>query len=199
MSTCIHGFQLVVAVDQAGGIGNDSTLPWKISGDMSYFKKLTCHTHDPARQNAVIMGRVTWESLPAKFRPLPGRINIVLSRNALRPENIPEGVHVCGSLNAASELLDSDDLKRLVERAFVIGGAQVYADALTSPRTTVIHLTRIDHTYSCDTFFPTIDPQVFQLSSASEPITDKATEVRYSLICYSRSLHAISHPEAILS
>ncbi len=57
------------------------TLPWSIPGDLRYFKELTSRTADPGKQNAVIMGRKTWESLPPKFRPLPGRLNVVLSRN----------------------------------------------------------------------------------------------------------------------
>ena len=63
------------------------TLPWKIPADMAYFKELTSRTADPAKQNAVIMGRKTWESIPPKFRPLAGRLNIVLSRSAAQDEN----------------------------------------------------------------------------------------------------------------
>lgn len=67
---------LFIPVPLAGG-----TLPWSIPGDLRYFKELTSRTADPGKQNAVIMGRRTWESLPPKFRPLPGRLNVVLSRN----------------------------------------------------------------------------------------------------------------------
>ena len=62
-------------------------MPWKLPGDMAYFKELTTRTADPAKQNAVVMGRKTWESIPPKFRPLPGRVNIVLSRGSLGDEN----------------------------------------------------------------------------------------------------------------
>ena len=85
-------FALIVAADRNGGIGTLNSLPWKLSGDMKFFRLVTTGAlgssvldrivvHPDAKENAVIMGRKTWDSIPAKFRPLPGRFNIVLSRN----------------------------------------------------------------------------------------------------------------------
>jgi dihydrofolate reductase/thymidylate synthase len=79
--------QLVVAATRKLGIGKGGTMPWKLPGDMAYFKELTSKTADAGKQNAVIMGRKTWESIPVKFRPLPGRINVVLTRAAAGHEN----------------------------------------------------------------------------------------------------------------
>lgn len=155
MTDVQQGFQLVVAATKNGlGIGKDGTLPWKLPGDMAYFKELTSRTRDSAKQNAVIMGRKTWESIPTKFRPLKGRINIVLSRSqtaagldagdvansendsSLANANAPrptaghkvqgmQDVYLCSSLEAASELLGSPELQGRVENTFVIGGGQV--------------------------------------------------------------------------
>src|ERR1700733_8282193 len=76
-------FDIVVACDINRGIGYNNTLPWRLSGDMKHFRNLTSTTSDPSKQNAVIMGRKTWQSLPESNRPLPKRFNIVLSRQDL--------------------------------------------------------------------------------------------------------------------
>ncbi len=68
-----------MAATRAGGIGKDGKLPWHLPGEMAFFKELTSKTRDASKRNAVVMGRRTWESLPPKFRPLPGRLNVVLS------------------------------------------------------------------------------------------------------------------------
>lgn len=172
-------FQLVIATTPSLGIGKNGNLPvWKLPSDMAYFRELTTRTRDASRQNAVIMGRTTWESIPVKFRPLKGRINIVLSRafsdvdlentdensNAVanRPAEISDEAKVdaldtarrngarfgpdvlgCGSLDAALELLEHNKLKREVEGVFIIGGGQVYAEALRHPNCTAVHMTQV--------------------------------------------------------
>jgi dihydrofolate reductase/thymidylate synthase len=73
------------------------SLPWSLPGDLKYFRELTQRTSDPAKQNAVIMGRKTWESIPVKFRPLAGRINVVLTRGAA-----PGDENASGPGNAAA-------------------------------------------------------------------------------------------------
>jgi hypothetical protein len=75
-------FQAVVAVTKEWGIGFRGSMPWHLPEDMAYFKTLTSATRDSGSMNAVIMGRKTWDSIPAKFRPLSERINVVISRYA---------------------------------------------------------------------------------------------------------------------
>jgi len=75
-------FQVVVACTLDGGIGLDGGMPWSLPEDMAYFKALTSSTRDRARRNAVVMGRKTWDSIPACFRPLAHRLNVVISRRA---------------------------------------------------------------------------------------------------------------------
>jgi len=71
--------KLIVAATEQFGIGIKGNLPWKLSQDMKYFRQLTMSTIDPKKQNSVIMGRKTWESIPPSFRPLTKRVNIVIS------------------------------------------------------------------------------------------------------------------------
>ncbi|KAJ1616002.1 dihydrofolate reductase-like domain-containing protein, partial [Pavlovales sp. CCMP2436] len=126
---------VVAACRKTLGIGAEGALPWRLPADLKYFKQLTTSTRDPLRLNAVVMGRKTWESLPPKMHPLPGRLNVVLSRTP-EPElraslALPVGVLVASSLDAALALLGADGE---VENVFVIGGAAVYAEALRSER-----------------------------------------------------------------
>ena len=92
---------VVVAATRKGGIGKDGGLPWRIPADMAFFKQVTLAAAE-GRRNAVVMGRKTWESIPAKFRPLPGRLNVVLSRAVSDPSSVspyPEEVLVASSLS----------------------------------------------------------------------------------------------------
>jgi dihydrofolate reductase/thymidylate synthase len=200
MSVARRGFQIVVAATRQLGIGRNGQLPWKLSGDMKYFKNLTEETSDRGKRNAVVMGRNTWESIPQKFRPLPGRLNIVLSRSAQNNENVnssnrntlslehrgsPEDVLVHGSLDSALEMLASPDFKDKVETVFVIGGGQVYKDAIKSPLCDAIHITKVDSDVECDTFFPSIDQEKYRVWSSSPCNTENS--VGYTFLCYSRS------------
>ena len=86
-----RSFSVVVAATSAGGIGMKGKLPWRLPGDMAFFKRVTSSVADIGKRNAVIMGRRTWASIPAKFRPLPARLNVVLSRSADVRECVPQG------------------------------------------------------------------------------------------------------------
>lgn len=127
----------VVAVARNGVIGRDNAMPWRLPDDLAHFKALTLG-------KPVVMGRLTWESLG---RPLPGRHNIVITRN---PDYVAVGASVVGSLDAAFAAAGT------VPEAVVIGGGELYARALS--RTDVIHLTEVDAEPRGDTRFPPLDP-----------------------------------------
>ncbi|HMO48171.1 MAG TPA: dihydrofolate reductase [Rubrivivax sp.] len=127
---------LIAAVARNGVIGNDNRLLWQLSEDMRFFKQTTLG-------HAVVMGRKTWQSLPPRFRPLPGRRNLVVTRN---PAFEAPGAECVASLDAALQRLTLDD------EVFVIGGAELYALAL--PRAQRLLLTEVDRDFDGDARFP---------------------------------------------
>ncbi|KAI7901303.1 dihydrofolate reductase-like domain-containing protein [Cokeromyces recurvatus] len=166
-------FALVVAATEELGIGLRSNLPWRIPKDMAFFKSVTSHVPRTLQnsnvQNVVIMGRVTWESIPAKFRPLDNRFNIIVSRNLnydlqLTDSTAKANTLLVNSLEKAFEAVDPSKHARV----FVIGGAQIYKLAIQHANCSHIVLTRVKSKVDCDTFFPTIQDTDFRLASHQE-------------------------------
>ncbi len=131
---------LIFARAANGVIGKDNALPWHLPEDMAHFKRTTLGC-------PVIMGRKTWESLPARFRPLPGRLNIVVTRDA---QWQADGAARAGSLEDAVALCPPD------ADAWVIGGAQIYAAAIDLASTAVV--TEIAQDFEGDAFAPVFGP-----------------------------------------
>jgi len=157
---------LIFARAANGVIGNHNTLPWHLPEDMAHFKRTTLGC-------PVIMGRKTWDSLPPKFRPLPGRLNVVVTRQA---DWQAEGALCAHSLPEAMSLCPADS------NAWVIGGAEIYAQALPLASTAVV--TEIDATYEGDAFAPTFGPEW------TETVHEKqlsATGLSFSFITYSKN------------
>jgi len=130
---------IVVACDKNRVIGKENKLPWKIPADLQRFKRLT--TGHP-----VIMGRKTWESIPEKFRPLPGRTNIVVTRNE---SYSAQGAIISNSVKNALELARTSPGQ---EEIFFIGGAQIYTEA--KPLADRLYVTEVDTEIEGDAFFP---------------------------------------------
>jgi dihydrofolate reductase len=151
--------ELVVAADADRGIGKAGDLPWKLPGDMAFFRRLTRHTDDPDRPNAVIMGRKTWASIPPRFRPLRKRRNVVMTRDERR--DFGEGVITTTTLDDAIAAAEG------CSRIFVIGGAEIYRLALDHPHCGVVHLTRVEGTFDCDVFLPAL-PAAFVCEDRTE-------------------------------
>lgn len=138
--------------DGRGAIGRGGTMPWHLPEDLAHFKRSTAG--DP-----VVMGRRTWESLPERFRPLPGRENLVVSRDAAYAA---PGAAVHPSLEAALAAAEG------AARVCVIGGGQLYREAM--PVATELIVTRIElDVLDADTFAPEIGPE-WRLVDAGEPL-----------------------------
>lgn len=143
-------FTLMVACTPEGGIGHRGKIPWYLPEDLRYFQQITTRTRDPSKQNAVIMGRKTWESLPSK--PLKHRRNVVLTRSS----HDFRGMETYGSLDTALSVLAHDGG---IERIFVIGGGEVYREAVDHPGCEYAYVTVVDKNdpsrdIPCDTWFP---------------------------------------------
>ena len=164
---------LIVARDQNGGIGKEGDLPWHLPTDLKFFQTTTRNTEDERAQNAVIMGRKTWESIPAKYRPLRDRWNIVVSRNA--EYDTGGSAPVCTSLNEAIDLARSNPL---MESIFVVGGGMLYAEVLKREDLNAAWITEIDGAYGCDTFFPSLPPSFVEASSG-ETLTENNISFRF--------------------
>ncbi|CAO3626991.1 unnamed protein product [Cunninghamella blakesleeana] len=160
-------FSLIVAATKELGIGINGGLPWRLPPDMAFFKKATTtipKASSPDLKNIVVMGRVTWESIPPKFRPLADRRNIVVSRNLEYDTNNAPNTTVVNSLEKALEEFDP----KKYSRVFIIGGAHMYHLAMQNPNCTHILFTKITSDIKCDTYFPNINDDEFRLASHQE-------------------------------
>jgi len=144
-------FSIIVAVTWPNlGIGFEGGLPWKsLQPDMSYFQNVTTTTKSDGMRNAVIMGRKTWESFPTKFRPLVNRINVILTRNPeFRVEH--KDVEIFQSFDDAISKLPS--MYQNLGGIFVIGGSELYREALQHEGLRNLYITKVYEPFECDCF-----------------------------------------------
>jgi dihydrofolate reductase len=159
---------LIWAQAANGVIGDHGRLPWHLPEDLSRFRCLTMGS-------TVVMGRVTWESLPDKVRPLPGRRNVVLSRQP--------GWRAAGATPVSSL---EDALAAGSEPLWVIGGASVYSSAL--PHADVIEVTEIDADFAGDAYAPTIGPEWRETSRTPDAGWQESRGgLRYRTVSYARN------------
>ena len=157
--------QMIWAQARQGVIGKGGTIPWHLPEDLAHLKRMTLGS-------TVIMGRKTWDSLPNKFRPLPGRKNLVLTRNtdwqaagAQSFENLAQALDACTQ----------------EQTVWIIGGAEIYRQAMEFA--SVAHVTEIDADIEGDTFAPTLDA-AWRLVSGAPQIASNGT--RYSFNIYNK-------------
>lgn len=159
---------LVAAVARNGVIGDGRRMPWHLPEDLAHFRRVTLG-------HPVLMGRRTWESLPARFRPLPGRANLVLSRDA---GFAPEGARRCGSIDEAITAAAG------AERLCVIGGAQVYAAAM--PLADELVLTEIARDFEGEVRFPDWPRERYEAVSREPHAAAAPNEFGFSFCVYRR-------------
>ena len=176
---------IIVAIADNNAIGKDNALLWHISEDLKFFKRTTMGC-------PVIMGRKTFESIG---RPLPKRLNIVISRGFEAPEGVvvvsslaeayavaEERLSVAPAMTASPASVISDQV--VEPRCFIMGGGQIYAQAMPDmDRLIVTHVHTVIE--DADTFFPPIDPAVWQVVQRSELFTDEETGFTFEFVEYS--------------
>ena len=162
---------VIVAIADNNAIGRNNELLWHISEDLKFFRRTTSGC-------PVIMGRKTFESIG---RPLPKRTNIVVSRGF----EAPEGVAVVSSLSEAYSVALSAECEVESQRCFVIGGGQIYAQAINdADRLVVTHVHTVIE--DADTFFPEIDPDLWVVTDRSEMQTDPETGYNFEFVTYEK-------------
>ena len=164
---------IIVAVSTNNVIGRQGELPWRLSDDLRHFKAVTMG-------KPIIMGRKTWESIG---RPLPGRQNIVITR---------QPGFQAGGCDVVMSIEEGIDVAGDVEEVMVIGGSQVYDLAL--PVTERLYLTRVHAEIEGDAFFPEIDETEWRLISDESHDPDENNEYPYSFRTYERSANARVFP-----
>ena len=176
---------IIVAIADNNAIGKDNALLWHISEDLKFFKRTT--TGCP-----VIMGRKTFESIG---RPLPKRTNIVISRGFTAPEGVIVVSSLAEAYNAVVQDLSchsesvsfchSEPVEESPSRCFIIGGGQIYVQAITdADRLIVTHVHTIIE--DADTFFPEIDPSIWQVEERSEMLHDDESGFDFEFVTYKR-------------
>ena len=167
-------FDVVVAADLDWGIGKEGGLPWpKLKGDMAHFRRVTSGASE-GKLNAVVMGHKTWVSKEMEGKPLPNRLNVVITRQQL---TVPEGVVVAGSLDAALMAARGDNIGDV----FVIGGAELIKHAVGHADLRWIYLTRIEQRFGCDTHIPDLDQAGFVKDAWDGEQTCEDNGVRYRI------------------
>ena len=163
---------LIVAIDANRGIGKDNDLMWHLPNDMKFFKETT-------QNQIVVMGRKNYDSIPERYRPLPNRLNVVLTRN---PDFQALGCKIFTSLEVCFDFFKEEQEKTI----FIIGGGEIYKMALESERIDEMFITYIDKSYGADTFFPSIDKTKWKENKLFNQEIDDLHEASFQVIHYVR-------------
>ncbi|MEL7146081.1 MAG: dihydrofolate reductase [Bacteroidota bacterium] len=166
-----YQISMIAAIGSNRELGKDNDLIWHLPDDMKFFKQAT-------NGHAVIMGRKNYESIPPKWRPLPNRLNVVLTTNQTYSN---QDVVVCHHLEDAIEVAKAQSDK---EEIFIIGGGQIYELGLAYA--TRIYLTEIHGTFDADVFFPEFDRNEWQEMSRRHHPVDEKHQYSFDFVTYEK-------------
>ena len=161
---------MIAAVAENGVIGKDNDLAWSLPDDMKYFMNTT-------KGHYIVLGRKNYDSLPPKFRPLPDRTNVVITRQS---DLQLEGAHIVNTLEEAFEFCKKNNQ----EKIFVIGGGQIYKLAL--PYADTLYITEVHHSFDGDTYFPEFDKSDWEEVSREPHGMDERHLYPFDFVVYKR-------------
>ena len=161
---------MIAAVAENGVIGKDNDLAWSLPDDMKYFMNTT-------KGHYIVLGRKNYDSLPPKFRPLPNRTNVVITRQS---DLQLEGAHIVNTLEEAFEFCKKNNQ----EKIFVIGGGQIYKLAL--PYADTLYITEVHHSFDGDTYFPEFDKNEWMEVSREPHGMDERHLYPFNFVVYKR-------------
>ena len=163
---------LIVAVAQNWAIGKNNDLLWHLPKDLKFFKEKTLGHY-------VIMGRKSYESIPEKYRPLPNRINVIVTRNK---DYKMEGCVVVNSIE--------DGIKLAVQNGdtepFVIGGGQIYKQAIQDDLIDKMYITEVHKFFEGDAFFPAIDKDIWKEIGREKHLSDEKNKLDFDFVTYAK-------------
>jgi dihydrofolate reductase len=163
---------LIVAMDLEKGIGKNNDLMWHLPADMLFFKQTTLN-------QIVVMGRKNFESIPERFRPLPNRENAILTRNlGFQAPNCT----VFHSMEACLKAYQNESERTV----FIIGGGQIYQEALEKNWVDEMFITFVDHTFGADTFFPSVDFSLWNEELIASHAADSKNAYNFTVKKYTK-------------
>jgi len=163
---------LIVAMDLDRGIGKNNDLMWHLPRDMRFFKETTL-------DHIVVMGRKNYESIPEKYRPLPKRENVVLTRNE---SYTADDCNIFHSLDECLNYYKSEEERTV----FIIGGGEIYRQALEMNVVDEMYISHVNHSYGADTFFPDFNLKNWAVESILEQPKDDRHKASFSVMRYSK-------------
>ncbi|TKR77757.1 hypothetical protein L596_018670 [Steinernema carpocapsae] len=177
---------LIVAMDAKNGIGRDNEIPWRLPKEVATFARLTKTTSNGNLVNVVLMGRKCWDSIPEKFKPLKGRINVVLSRKM--PQQKTENLIVCSSFESAVELLESEEFRPRIDTIWNIGGREVYECGLRSPLMHKLVVTRVQGDFDAHVRFPEVEWKTYKKNDDFDGTYVEENGIKYHYECYTKAV-----------
>ncbi|XP_026221800.1 dihydrofolate reductase [Anabas testudineus] len=181
--------RLIAAVCNNMGIGKDGKLPWHLPSEFQYFLNTVTRVSRPGKMNMMIWGKLCWYSNPENLFPLTNVLHVVLSTTL---NTVPDHAHfLCQDFESAVRLAAEPPLADLIETIWIVGGTQVYQEALKHPWCDLVYLTDIMADFDCNVFFPEFDRELFKVQERFPGVPSVIQEengIKYKFQVYKKEI-----------